>query len=104
MIPQTAVGVEGNTNLYRHLPEKANHQTNIDQAVDERLHPGPGLRVPDVKVDCAGICMLGIVNNPWWGCQTDAVLVDSGVEDDFGILGSDGLATLEEGHIHEFTE
>ena len=48
--------------------------------------------------------MLGIMNDPWWGCQMDAVLVDNGAEDDFGILGSDGLATSEEEHVHELTE
>ena len=104
MTPQTTAGTEGHTNLHGCLPEKADHQANVDRVVDKRLHPGPGLRVPDVEVDCAGICTSGVVNNPWWGCQTDAVLVDSGAEDDFGILGSNGLATSEEGHVHEFAE
>ena len=31
----------------------------------------------------------------------DAVLVDSGAEDAFSILGSNRLAALEEGHVHE---
>ena len=48
--------------------------------------------------------MLGVVNDPWWSRQTDAVLVDSGAEDGFGVLGSYGLATSQEGHIHEFAE
>ena len=102
--PRTAVGAEGHTNLHGCLSEKADRQANIDQAIDERLHPGPGLRVPDVEVDCTGIRTLEVANDSWWGCQTDAVLVDSGAKDGFGILGSDGPATSEEGHIHEFTE
>ena len=104
MTPRTTAGAEGHTNLHGRLPEKADRQANIDGAIDEHLHPGPSLRVPDVKVDCAGICMSGIANDPWWGSQTDAVLVDSGVEDGFSILGGNGLATSEEGHVHEFTE
>ena len=34
----------------------------------------------------------------------DAVFIDSGAKDDFSILGSDGFATLKEGHVHELTE
>ena len=97
--PRTAAGA-----LHGCLSEKADCQANIDQAVDKCLHPGSSLRVPDVEVDGAGIHMSGIANDSWWGCQGNAVLVDSGAEDDFGILGSNGLAASEEGHIHEFTE
>ena len=104
MTPRTTAGAEGHTNLHGRLPKEADRQAYVDRAVDERLHPGPSLRVPDVEVDSTGIRTSGIANDPWWGCQTDAVLVDSGAEDDFGILGSDGLATSEEGHVHEFTE
>ena len=104
MTPRTTAGTEGHTNLHGRLPKEADRQANVDRAIDERLHPGPSLRVPDVKVNSTGVRTLGIVNNPWWGRQTDAVLVDSGAEDGFGILGSNGLATLEEGHVHEFTE
>ena len=94
MTPQATADAEGHTNLHERLPEKADRQANIDQVVDECLHPGPGLRVPDVEVDIACIHISGIANNSWWGCQTNAVFVDSGAEDDFSILGSDGLATL----------
>ena len=104
VILQTTVGAERHANLHGRLSAKANCQVNIDQVVDKHLHPRPGLRVPDVKVDGAGICTLGIANDPWWGYQANAVLVDSGAEDDFSILGSDGLATSKEGHVHEFTE
>ena len=104
MTPRTTAGTEGHANLHGRLPKEADRQANVDRAVDEHLHPGPSLRVPDVEVNSTGIRTSGIANDPWWGCQTDAVFVDSGAEDDFGILGSDGLATSEEGHVHEFTE
>ena len=104
MTPRTTAGAEGHTNLHGCLPEKADRQAHVDRAVDECLHPGPGLRVPDVEIDCTGIRTSGITNDPWWGRQTNAVLVDSGAEDDFGILGGDGLAASKEGHVHEFTE
>ena len=101
MTPRTTAGTEGHANLHGRLPKEADRQAHVDRAVDERLHPGPSLRVPDVEVNSTGVRMSGIANDPRWGCQTDAVLVDSGAEDDFSILGSDGLATSEEiGRAH----
>ena len=104
MTPRTTAGAEGHTNLHGRLPKEADRQANIDRAIDERLHPGPSLRVPDVKVDCTGIRTSGVANDPWWGSQTNVVLVDRGAEDDFSILGGNGLAASKEGHVHEFTE
>ena len=104
MTPRTTAGTERHTNLHGRLSKEADRQAYVDRAIDERLHPGPGLRVPDVEVDSTGIRTSGIANDPWWGCQTNVVLVDHGAEDDFSILGGNGLATSKEGHVHEFTE
>ena len=65
--PRTTADAVGCPHVERRLPEEANRQANVDRAIDEGLHPGSSLGVPDVEVDGAGVCTPGIANDPGWG-------------------------------------
>ena len=86
MTPQTTVDTVGHPNLHGRLPEVADHSPNIEGVINEGLHSGTGLGVPDIEVDCTGVCMPGIMDNLGWGSKTNTVLEDRGGKDGFSIL------------------
>jgi len=86
MTPRTTAGAVEHPNLHGCLPEVADHSLNIEGAINERLHSGASLGVPDIEVDCTGVCTPGIMDNPGWGSKTNTVLEDRGGKDGFSIL------------------
>ena len=86
MTPRTTAGAVGHPNLHGLLPEVADHGPNIEGAINKGLHSGTGLGVPDIEVDCTGVCTPGITDNLGWGSKTNTVLEDRGGKNGFSIL------------------
>ena len=67
MTPWTAASAVEHSQVEGHLSEEADCKANIDWMVDECLHSGSSLRIPNIKIDSAGVCMPGVINNLGWG-------------------------------------
>ena len=81
----TATGTVRHTDVRGCLTEEANKPSNIERAIDESLHPGPLLRVPDVKEDSTRVRTTEIANDPRWSSKTNVVFKDSGKKDALSI-------------------
>lgn len=92
MTPTCATWTVGHAHMDSCFLKIANRYANVDGSVDECLHPGPSLRVPDVEVNGTCVGLLGIANDPQGHSKADTVSKDRGVEEGGGILQSESVA------------